>query len=207
MKALSLETVKARLDGALRDPIWLKTSLLTAKALDLVPSNPKHSMVLWSLAKPSLGEGKPNPALSPALTIHCTHFPFTAPSGRQRESKKISATGEGGLFLPCSAIRLSSYGKIRLPKQVSPLATYSLISWSRLNRRVGCESWFLPHSYISGNFCPSLTSIMGSLWHTALRDLNRLLFFPHAERELCARDSLNCTAQPFINGLNNEQSI
>lgn len=62
-----------------------------------VPSNPNSSMILWSLAKPFPREGKPNPALSPALTTHSTRFPFIVASGRQRESKKISATGEGGL--------------------------------------------------------------------------------------------------------------
>lgn len=143
--------------------------------------------------------------------LSSTPLPLTSASGRQHESRNIFAEGEGGFFFfPAPLYRLIwlwRYGKVSLPKQVSLSKTYSLISWSCLNLRVGCASWFLAHSYISGNFCPSLTSIIGSLWHTALQDLNRLLFFPYTERELCARDSLNCTAQPFINGLNNEQSI
>lgn len=143
--------------------------------------------------------------------LSSTPFPLTAASGRQHESRKIFAEGKGGFFFfPAPLYRpiwLWRYGKVSLPKQVSLSKTYCLISWSCRNLRVGCASWFLAHSYISGNFCPSLTSIIGSLWHTALQDLNRLLFFPYTERELCARDSLNCTAQPFINGLNNEQSI
>lgn len=63
-------------------------------------------------------------------------------------------------------------------KQVSLFSTYSLISWSCLNLLVGGESWFLAHSYISGNFCPWLTGIMGWLWHTALQGLNSPYSFP-----------------------------
>lgn len=158
-----------------------------------------------SPAKPPLVESKPM-RHSPALL-------FLSPQhqeGSMKAGTSLQKEREDSFFFPAPLYRLIwlwRYGKVSLPKQVSLSKTYSLISWSCLNLRVGCASWFLAHSYISGNFCPSLTSIIGSLWHTALQDLNRLLFFPYTERELCARDSLNCTAQPFINGLNNEQSI
>jgi len=49
--APSLETFKAKLDGALSSVIELKMSLLTAGAWNTrplkVPSNPNHSMILY----------------------------------------------------------------------------------------------------------------------------------------------------------------
>jgi len=45
--APSLELFKARLDGALSNPVWWKMSLLMAGALELDDiSNPCHSMIL-----------------------------------------------------------------------------------------------------------------------------------------------------------------
>lgn len=161
------------------------------------PASPRHQ------PNPPWGKANQAPDLQCSFSLHR--------SIGKAAWKQDHLCGRGRrTFFPAWLYRpiwLWSYGKVSLPKQVSLSETYSLISWSCLNLRVGCASWFLAHSYISGNFCPSLTSIIGSLWHTALQDLNRLLFFPYTERELCARDSLNCTAQPFINGLNNEQSI
>jgi len=50
VEASSLETVKARLDGALSNLVWLKMYMLTAGGWARrplkVPSNPKHSMIL-----------------------------------------------------------------------------------------------------------------------------------------------------------------
>lgn len=96
-----LEVFKAKLDEVLGNLVLLKMSLLTAGRLEPGDLYQNCSMIFWSLAQPSPREGKPNPALSPVLTIPNAHFPFIVASGRQRESKKISATGEGGLlFFP-----------------------------------------------------------------------------------------------------------
>jgi len=50
VEAPSLETFKARLDGALSNLVWLKMSLLTAGRWAgwplKVPSNPKYSVIL-----------------------------------------------------------------------------------------------------------------------------------------------------------------
>lgn len=69
-------------------------------------------------------------------------------------------------------------------------------------------SWSLVHSRTSGNFSLCLTTIIGCLWHTALHGLNSFYSSLGSERDLCARDSLNCTSQPLRKmRLNNEQSI
>jgi len=53
--APSLAVFKARLDGALSNLGWWKTSLLMAGGLEpvifKVPSNPYHSVILYSLEK------------------------------------------------------------------------------------------------------------------------------------------------------------
>ena len=53
VEAPSLDTFKARLDGALSNLVWLKISLLTVRDWARwplkVPFNSKHSMILWSL--------------------------------------------------------------------------------------------------------------------------------------------------------------